>query len=198
MKSLSRVRLFATPWTAFSLHGIFQARILEWVTISFSRGSSWPRDRTQVSHIGGRRFNLWATREAPKVSIPLLEGYTPNSQQWLTSVGSNGKGFGNGQLQGDQLYLGSVQFSRSAMSNSLWSHGLQHARLPCPSPTPGACSNSCPLCQWCHSTISSSVIPVSSHLQTFPASVSFPMSRFFTSGGQSIGFSFSISPSNEY
>ena len=68
VKSLSHVRFFETPWTvayqASSVHGILQARILEWVTISFSRGSSRPRDRTQVSHIGGRHFNLWATREA--------------------------------------------------------------------------------------------------------------------------------------
>ena len=73
------------------------------------------------------------------------------------------------------------------------------ARLPCPSPTPGACSNSCPLSQWCHPTILSSVIPFSSCLQSFPASGSFPRSQFFTSSGQRIGsFSFSISPSNEY
>ena len=80
-------------------------------------------------------------------------------------------------------------------SNSLWVHGLQHARLPCPSPTPGACSNSCPLRQWCHPTSSFSVIPVSSWLQSFPASVSFPitMNQFFTSGGQSIGASASAS-----
>ena len=65
MKSLSRVRLFATQWIVlgFSVHGILQARILEWIAISFSRGSSWPRDRTRVSRIGGRCFNLWATRE---------------------------------------------------------------------------------------------------------------------------------------
>ena len=62
----------------------------------------------------------------------------------------------------------------------------QHARLPCPSSTPRACSNSCPLSRWCHPTISSSVIPFSSHLQSFPASGSFPMSQFFTSGGQSM------------
>ena len=67
------------------------------------------------------------------------------------------------------------------------SHGLQHARPPCPSPTPGACSNSCPLSQWCHPTISSSVIPFSTCLQSFPGSGSFPMNQFFTSGGQSIG-----------
>ena len=85
------------------------------------------------------------------------------------------------------------QFSHSFMSNSLQSHGLQHARLPCPSPTPGAYSNSCPSSQWCHPTISSSVVPFSSLLQSFPASGSFPMSQFFTSGGQSFGVSVSAS-----
>ena len=75
------------------------------------------------------------------------------------------------------------------MSDSLWPHGLQHTRLPCPSPTPGVNSNSCLLSQWCHPTISSSVIPFSSCLQSFPASGSFPMSQFFTSSGQSIGVS---------
>ena len=70
---------------------------------------------------------------------------------------------------------------------TLQPHGLQHARLPCPSPSPGACSNSCPLSQWCHPTISSSVVPFSSCLQSFPASGSFPMSWLFASGGQSIG-----------
>ena len=81
------------------------------------------------------------------------------------------------------------QFSRSVVSDSLQPHGLQYARLPCPSPTPGACSNLGPLSQWCHPTISSSVIPFSSCLQSFPASGSFPMSQFFASGGQSIGIS---------
>ena len=80
-------------------------------------------------------------------------------------------------------------FSRSVMSDSLQPHGLQHARLPCPSPTPGACSNSCPSSRWCHPTISSSVIPVSSCPQSFPASGSSSMSQFFASGGQSIGAS---------
>ena len=78
-------------------------------------------------------------------------------------------------------------FICSVMSNSLWTHGLQHARLPCPSPSPGACSNSCPSSWWCHPTISSSVIPSSSPLQSFPASGSFLVSRLFASGGQSIG-----------
>ena len=82
------------------------------------------------------------------------------------------------------------------MSNSLWPHGLQHARLPCPSPSPGACSNSCPLSRWCHPTISSSVIPFSSCLQSFLVSGSFPMSQLFTSYGQSIGASASVLPMN--
>ena len=91
-----------------------------------------------------------------------------------------------------------VQFSHSVVSDSLWPHGLQHTRLPCPSQTPGACSDSCPSIWWCHPTISSSVDPFSSCLQSFPASGSFPRSQFFPSGGQYWNFSFSISPSNEY
>ena len=87
----------------------------------------------------------------------------------------------------------SVQFSHLVISDSLQLHGLQHARLPCPSPTPGACSNSCPLSRWCHPAISPSVIPFSSCLQSFPASGSFPISQFFASGGQSIGASASAS-----
>ena len=83
----------------------------------------------------------------------------------------------------------SVQFSRSVMSDSLWPHGLQQARPPCPSPTPGAYSNSCPLNRWCHQTTSSSVIPFSSCPQSFPASGAFQMSQFFASGSQSIGVS---------
>ena len=97
---------------------------------------------------------------------------------------------------------------RKARNNSLWNfkfssvtqscptlrpHGLQHARLSCPSPTPGIYSNSCPLSQWCHPTISSSVVPFSSCLQSFPASGSFQMSQLFVSGGQSIGISASTS-----
>ena len=87
----------------------------------------------------------------------------------------------------------SVQFSHIVGSNSLRSHVLQHARPPCPSPTPEACSNSCPSNWWCHPTTSSSVIPFSSHLQSFPTSGSFQMSQLFTSGGQSIGVSVSTS-----
>ena len=91
------------------------------------------------------------------------------------------------------------QFSHTVVSDSLQPHGLQHARLPCPSPTPRACSNSCPSSWWYHPTISSSVLPFSSCLQSFPASGSFPMSQFFASGWPKYwNFSFTISPSNEY
>ena len=85
----------------------------------------------------------------------------------------------------------SFQFRHSVMSSSWQPHGLQHTRLPCPSPTPGASSNSCPLSWWCHTTISVSVIPFC--LQSFPASGSFLMSQFFASGGQSSGVSASVS-----
>ena len=95
--------------------------------------------------------------------------------------------------------LSSVQFTHSVTSNSLWPHGQQHARSPCPSPIPRVYSNSCPLSPWCHPTISFSVIPFSSCPQSFPASGSFPMSLFFKSCGESIGISASASsPSNEY
>ena len=87
----------------------------------------------------------------------------------------------------------SVHFSRSVVYDLLWRHGLQHAMLPCPSPIPGVYSNSCPLSRWCHPTISSSVVPFSSHLQFFPASGSFQMSQFFESGGQNTGVSVSAS-----
>ena len=93
--------------------------------------------------------------------------------------------------------ISSVHFSRSVMSNSLRPHGLQHARFPCPSATPGAYSNSCPLRRWCHPTIWSSVVPLSSCLQSFPASGSFPMSQCIR-WLKYWRFSFSISPSNEY
>ena len=87
----------------------------------------------------------------------------------------------------------SGQFSHSVMSDSLWPHGLQHTRPPCLSPTPGVYSNSCPLSRWCHLTISSSVVPFSSCLQSFPASGSPQMSHLFASHGQRIGVSASAS-----
>ena len=93
-------------------------------------------------------------------------------------------------------YTAPVQFSHSVVSDSLWPHGLQHTRLLCPSPTPGAYSNSCPLSWWCHPAISSFVVPFSSCLQSFPASESSPMSQLFASGGQSSGASVSVLPMN--
>ena len=90
----------------------------------------------------------------------------------------------------------SIQFSHSVVSDSLPPHGLQQARLPCPSLTPRACSDSCPSSWWCHPAISSSVVPFSSCLQPFPASGCFPLSQFFASGGQGIGASASVLPVN--
>ena len=90
-------------------------------------------------------------------------------------------------------FLSSVQFSRSVVSDSFRPHELQHSRPPCPSQTPGVNSDSCPTSQWCHPAISSSVVPFSSCPQSFPASGAFQMSQLFTSGGQRIGISASIS-----
>ena len=104
------------------------------------------------------------------------------SQVWTSEPGSQ---MGTFKKRLSLLLL----FSHSVVSNSLRPHGLQHARLPCPSPFPRVCSSSCPLSWWCHPMISSSAIPFSSYLQSFPASGSFPMSQLFASGGQTIGTS---------
>ena len=92
-----------------------------------------------------------------------------------------------------KLNFNSLQFSHSVVSDPLQPHWLQHKRLPCPSLTPRVYSNSCPLSQWCHPTISSSVVPFYSHLQSFPESRSFTMSQLFASGGQNTGVSASVS-----
>ena len=119
-------------------------------------------------------MNIWKIpriKSLPQIKIPLCPVYHTNS----------------------------VQFGCSVVSDCLRPHGLQHTRLTCPSPTPGACSNSCPSNQLCHPIISSTVVPFSSCLRSFPASGSFQMSPFFELGSQSIGsFSFSISPSSEH
>ena len=131
--------------------------------MSSSKGFSWPRDRTYISHgscIAGRFF----TAEPPGNSYPPLSICCCSSS--------------------------------SVMSDSLSPHGLQQARLPCLSLTPRVCANSCPSSWWCNPTISSSVIPFSSCLQSFPASRSFPMSWVFASGGQRIGASASVLPMN--
>ena len=138
----------------FSVHGILQARILEWVAMSSSRGSSQPRDQTHVSYISctGTTSIIW-----------------------------------------EALLCLSVQSSRSVMSDSLQPHESEHARPPCPSPTPRVYPNSCAPSRWCHPAISSSVIPFSSCPQSLPASGSFPMRQLFTWGGQSTGVSASVS-----
>ena len=107
----------------------------------------------------------------------------PNGHENFCLASSTQKGKDLKRLSQD------AQFSRSVMSDYLRPHGLQHARPPCPSPTPRVYSNSCPLSWWCHPNISSSVVPFSSCLQSFPPSGSFQVSQFFASGGQSIGVS---------
>ena len=116
----------------------------------------------------------------------LLQGIFP-TPGWNPGLCTVGRFFTNSH-QGSPHLL-SVQFSCSVVSDSVQPRGPQHARLSSSSPSPGACLNSCPSSRWCHSTISSSVIPFSSGLQSFPASESFPKCQFFTSGGQSIGAS---------
>ena len=138
-----------TPWTkahqAPLFMGILQARMLEWVAMLSSRGSSQPRDWTQVSCIAGRFFTLWGTS--------------------------------------------SIQFNCSVVSDSLRPHESQHARPPCPSPSPRVHSNSRPSSPWCHPAISSWVVPFSFCPQSLPASESFPISQLFAWGGQSTGVS---------
>ena len=155
-----------------SVHGIFQTRILEWAAISFSRETSQSRDQTHISSIsciGGQSLYQCAIWEVPCLAPASLNILSHSS-------------------------LHSIQFSPVVqLCLTLRPHGLQHARLPCPSPTLGVYSNSCPSSWWCHPTITSSVVPFSSLLQSFPASGSFPISEFLTSGGQSIGVSASTS-----
>ena len=107
--------------------------------------------------------SLWSRKRRSKCSCDSYKGTNP--------------------IHEEATLLTSVQFSHSVVSDSLWPHGLKHARLPCPSPSLGARSDSCLSSQWYHPTISSSVITFSSCLQSFPASASFPMSQFFASGG---------------
>ena len=132
-------------------------------------------------------FRLWSKLLFPVfgcLPLSLFQAIIRSSRREISHILS---------LSDQFCYLFSLQFSHSIVSDSLWPHGLQHVRPPCPSPTPRACSNSCPLSQWCHPTISSSVVLFSSRLQSCPASGSFQMSQFFASGGQSIGISASTS-----
>ena len=150
-------------------------------------------DSENATEFHQHNFQSFDSQRPREVTIRVTSNLAPYVSAypwWSPSVRRLSSLVGSGFPSQDPI---SVQFSCSVVSNSLWPHGPQHARLPCPSPSPGACSNSCPSSQWCHPTISSSVIPSYSCLQSFPASGSFPMSQFFASGGQSIGISASAS-----
>ena len=171
------------------------------------RGSAWPPSWIDQSNAGcpshaGLYFSLPGRLFFSLLSHCLLLPALTSSQpclQWISPpCPQSPKTTCTQVLSTDCGLDNSVQFSHSVMSNSLRPHGLQHARPPCPSATPGAYSNSRPSSRWCNPTVSSSVVPFSSHLQSFPASVSFQMSQFFTSGSQSIGVlaSASVLPMN--
>ena len=138
-------------------------------------------------------WSLW------RLASPKGQRETTSSLQIKTNCNSKALLLWASNHSGNSVFLRVLYFpfiqisllllSPSVVSSSLWPHGLQHTRPPCPSPTPGLCSNSHPLSRQCHSTISSSAVPFSSSPQSFPASGSFPMSLLFASGGQSIGAS---------
>ena len=238
-----------------SVHGISQARILEWVAISFSRESSLPRDRTGISHITGSLpseilyhlsyqgdlFTIAVMKTSAQQQMTGLKrcdiytqrNITQHKKEWNIAIWSNMDGpreyhtkwsksgrerqnymirvkskkitqvnlytkqtlthrnrkqpYGYQMVKGWEKNKLGVQFSCSVVSDSSRPHRLQHARLPYPLPTPGACSNSCPSSWWCHPMISSSVVSFSFCLQSFPALGSFQKSQLFTSSGQSTG-----------
>ena len=182
VKSLSHVQLFSTPWTA-----AYQ----DPPSMGFSRQEYWsgvPLSFPRLQFIGSQRVrHNWSNLEPAHMPT-----YGYQHKQGCTTHCS----FTSFDLECAKKILLIIQFSSVQSLSRVWlfaPHGLQYARPPCSSPTLGAYSNSCPLSQWCHPTISSSIIPFSSHLQSFPALGSFPMSQFFTSGGQSIGASASAS-----
>ena len=162
-------------WTIFKVFIEFVTILLLFYVWVFCWQGMWnlsflTRNQTHTPCIERWNLNHWPAREVPtEILIDTLCSYYQHFH-WFSSF----------------------QFSRSVVPDSLRPHGLQQARLPCPSPTPRPCSNSCPSSQWCHLIISSSVVPFSC-LQSFPGSGSFPASPFFTSDGQSIGVSASAS-----
>ena len=167
------------------------------VVCSFSHGESAVLDiLSTVSPSGGLTFDGYTARYHALYQV--LLSHLEMAERLGMGLVSLLQKAEPSALNGHSRAFSAAQFSCSVVSDSLRPHGLQHARLPCPSPTPGACSNSCPLRQWCHPIISSSVIPFSC-LPSFPASGSFPMSLFFASGGQSIGVSaLAECPSSEH
>ena len=189
-----------------SVHGILQAWILECVAISFSRGPLQSRDQTQVFHMAGRFFTIWATR---RNTTDLGVGILFSRASWVALVvknppanagdtrdaGSIPREIGEIPLEEEMATDSSIFFSSVQSLSHIW---LRNP-MDCSTPglpvhhTPGVYSNLCPLSRWCHLTISSSVVPFSSCLQSLPASGAFPVNQFFASGGQSIGVSASAS-----
>ena len=206
-----------------SVHGIHQARIMEWVAFSFSSASSWSKEQRQVSNQHCRHILYHLNHEGspfPLLNLSILLLFFKTnvaclwklfyhlSQCWiivllLSSYASWNISWFCCQVKRSHDWqpcqfncipqFSSVQFSLSVVSDSLRPYESQHARPPCPSPTPGVYSNSCPLSQWCHPATSSSVVPFSSFPQSLPESGSFPMSQLFVWGGQSTGVSASAS-----
>ena len=198
-------KIFFLMWTIFKIFIEFITILLLFYVLVFWPWGMWDfslptRDRTHILCTGRQSLNHWTTREVP---VELMfyrgaeEGNWRRQEEADRLIRAWGKGRSGMHKPPWSFAHGkdcaSIQFSRSVMSNSLQLHELQHTRIPCPSPTPGACSNTCPSSRWCHPAISTSVITFSSCLQSLPASGSLPMSQFFTSGGQSIGASASAS-----
>ena len=168
-----------STWDLYSRYVGSSSLSRDWTWAPFTGSSeSQPLDHRDVLH----EFNWEHIIGRQEIWILILPVMEPRANV-LASLNRN---FFRVMIIIPFSYSCSVQFSCSVISNSLQSHGLQHSRPPCPSPTPRVYSNSCPLSWWCYPTILSSVVPFSSCLQSFPASGSFQMSKFFASGGQSI------------
>ena len=180
-----------SQWFVLYISGIFS-----WLSVTFSQ-KSWFILQQMSTYSLCFRILLWGYQRRPTQAVSTFWYHVgwfqrfPKSELDVTDYFIHVSWFGSIPTI-DHPLLSSVKFSCSVTPNSLWPHGLHRARPTCPSPTPRVYSSSCPLSWWCHPTISSSVVPLS-HLQSFPASGSFPMSPFFTSGGQSIGVSSSAS-----
>ena len=194
-----------------SVPGVLQARILEWIVIPYSRASSWPRNQTWVACIAGSFFTVWAAREALEIleskCFAICNCYklmivSKKMLRYWPQLPVNGNLAGNRVFVGDQVktrslgwdlaqqdqcfYIAVQLISHVWLFVTPWTAACQ-ASLS--STISQVCSDSCPLSQWCHPTISSSVGPFFSCLQCFPVSGSFPMCWLFASGGQSIGAS---------
>ena len=155
-------------------------------------------DPMNCSLPGSSVHGILQARILESVAMPSSKGSSqPKDQNSISLVSCIGKQIlGHWATWETRNVMFQFQFSCSALSDSLWPHGLQHTRPRCPSPTPGTYSTSCPESKWCHPTISLSVVPFSSYLHSFPVSGSLQIRQFFTSGGQSTGVSASVLPMN--